>query len=78
MSSVIEDRSKLYDRDALAVALSQFRPVSGHVIVFTNGCFDILHAGHVDLLFKARSFGTRLIVALNSDESVLPLNVWTS
>jgi D-sedoheptulose 7-phosphate isomerase len=39
-------------------------------IVFTNGCFDILHAGHVDLLTRAKSLGTRLIVGINSDESV--------
>jgi D-beta-D-heptose 7-phosphate kinase/D-beta-D-heptose 1-phosphate adenosyltransferase len=39
-------------------------------VVFTNGCFDLLHPGHVELLEKARSFGDRLIVALNSDESV--------
>ncbi len=40
------------------------------MIVFTNGCFDILHAGHVDLLKRARALGTRLIVGINSDESV--------
>lgn len=40
------------------------------MIVFTNGCFDILHPGHVDLLSRARSLGTRLIVGLNSDRSV--------
>ncbi len=40
------------------------------VIVFTNGCFDILHAGHIDLLEKAKQFGTKLIVGINSDESV--------
>ncbi|NMB83161.1 MAG: D-glycero-beta-D-manno-heptose 1-phosphate adenylyltransferase [Ignavibacteria bacterium] len=39
-------------------------------VVFTNGCFDILHAGHVDYLTKAKSFGDVLIVALNSDSSV--------
>jgi rfaE bifunctional protein nucleotidyltransferase chain/domain len=39
-------------------------------VVFTNGCFDILHAGHVDYLTKAKSFGDILIVALNSDLSV--------
>ncbi len=39
-------------------------------IVFTNGCFDILHPGHVDLLTRARSLGTRLIVGINSDASV--------
>jgi D-glycero-beta-D-manno-heptose 1-phosphate adenylyltransferase len=39
-------------------------------VVFTNGCFDILHPGHIDLLARARSLGTKLIVGLNSDESV--------
>lgn len=39
-------------------------------VVFTNGCFDILHAGHVDYITKAKSFGDILIVALNSDSSV--------
>ena len=39
-------------------------------VVFTNGCFDILHPGHVDYLAKAKAAGDRLIVALNSDESV--------
>lgn len=38
--------------------------------VFTNGCFDILHAGHVDLLNRAKALGTKLIVGINSDESV--------
>lgn len=42
----------------------------GKKIVFTNGCFDILHAGHIQLLEKAKSFGTHLIVGLNSNESV--------
>lgn len=39
-------------------------------IVFTNGCFDILHAGHIDLLERAKGFGTYLIVGINSDKSV--------
>ncbi len=42
----------------------------GKKIVFTNGCFDILHAGHVDYLEKAKSLGDVLVVGLNSDESV--------
>lgn len=42
----------------------------GKRIVFTNGCFDILHKGHVKLLEKARSLGDILVVALNSDSSV--------
>jgi rfaE bifunctional protein nucleotidyltransferase chain/domain len=39
-------------------------------LVFTNGCFDILHPGHVDLLERARDLGDALVVGLNSDESV--------
>lgn len=42
-------------------------------IVFTNGCFDILHIGHLQLLEKAKSFGDILIVGLNSDQSVKKL-----
>ena len=43
---------------------------AGDRVVFTNGCFDILHVGHITLLERARRKGDRLIVALNSDESV--------
>lgn len=43
---------------------------AGQKVVFTNGCFDILHAGHVRYLTKARSFGDCLVLGLNSDVSV--------
>jgi D-beta-D-heptose 7-phosphate kinase/D-beta-D-heptose 1-phosphate adenosyltransferase len=43
---------------------------AGRRIVFTNGCFDVLHAGHVDLLRQARAFGDLLVVGLNDDASV--------
>lgn len=46
---------------------------AGEKIVFTNGCFDILHAGHVRCLAEAREFGDRLIVAVNDDDSVRSL-----
>ena len=42
----------------------------GKIIVFTNGCFDILHAGHVTYLARARAFGDLLVLGLNSDRSV--------
>ena len=45
----------------------------GKVIVSTSGCFDILHAGHVDYLEKAKEYGDILVVLLNSDESVRKL-----
>lgn len=43
------------------------------MIVFTNGCFDILHAGHIDYLEKSRALGDKLIVGLNGDSSVFRL-----
>jgi rfaE bifunctional protein nucleotidyltransferase chain/domain len=42
----------------------------GRRVVFTNGCFDILHSGHIDLLRRARALGDALVVAINSDPSV--------
>jgi D-beta-D-heptose 7-phosphate kinase/D-beta-D-heptose 1-phosphate adenosyltransferase len=42
----------------------------GRTTVFTNGCFDILHPGHIDLLKRARSLGDVLIVGLNTDDSI--------
>ncbi|HTS28694.1 MAG TPA: adenylyltransferase/cytidyltransferase family protein [Bryobacteraceae bacterium] len=42
----------------------------GRIVVFTNGCYDLLHPGHIRLLEQARSLGDRLILALNSDASV--------
>ena len=44
--------------------------LSGHKIVFTNGCFDIIHRGHVEYLTDAKAYGDKLITALNSDKSV--------
>ena len=50
--------------------LSELRPCFEGTVVATNGCFDIIHAGHVSLLAKARERGEILIVGVNSDESV--------
>lgn len=58
--------------DQLEFAVNDARE-DGERIVFTNGCFDIIHAGHVGYLEEARSHGDRLIVAVNSDESVTRL-----
>ncbi|MCX6194882.1 MAG: D-glycero-beta-D-manno-heptose 1-phosphate adenylyltransferase [Cytophagales bacterium] len=46
---------------------------AGNKVVFTNGCFDILHLGHIDYLEKSSEFGTKMIVAVNSDASVRTL-----
>ena len=43
---------------------------AGQTVVFTNGCFDILHVGHIQLLQEAKAFGDILVVGLNSDRSV--------
>lgn len=43
---------------------------AGEIVVFTNGCFDLLHFGHVDYLYRAADLGTKLVVALNTDASV--------
>ena len=55
--------------------LEQFTPAfrEQHKIVFTNGCFDLLHRGHVYLLSRAREMGNMLVVGLNSDASVTKL-----
>lgn len=55
--------------DQLLIALEDARE-QGESVVFTNGCFDIIHAGHVGYLEEARKLGDRLIVAINDDESV--------
>ena len=59
----------LFDREALAERLAPHR-AGGRSLVFTNGCFDILHPGHVRLLTRARSLGDVLVLGLNSDDSV--------
>lgn len=46
------------------------RQERGERVVFTNGCFDLIHAGHVHLLQEARTFGDHLVVGINSDDSV--------
>jgi D-beta-D-heptose 7-phosphate kinase/D-beta-D-heptose 1-phosphate adenosyltransferase len=60
---------KVLADEQLLVRIAEWR-ATGHRIVFTNGCFDILHIGHITLLEQCRQFGDKLIVAINSDESV--------
>lgn len=59
----------IIDRDKIADFCQVLRD-GGQKVVFTNGCFDILHAGHVRYLNKARSFGDCLVLGLNTDSSV--------
>ena len=62
----------LYTRADLVRARAEWRR-AGKAVVFTNGCYDILHPGHIRLLEKARSLGDVLILALNTDASVARL-----
>ena len=63
MNNIIKDRNEL-------IEIRKRLKAENKKVVFSNGCFDILHAGHVDYLNKAKLFGDILIVALNSDDSV--------
>lgn len=60
---------QLYSRPELVQARAAWR-AAGKRVVFTNGCYDLLHPGHVRLLERARNLGDLLILALNSDASV--------
>ncbi len=60
-------RGRILDREAL---LRRFGRPRRERLVFTNGCFDLLHRGHVSLLERARALGDRLVVGINADDSV--------
>ena len=61
--------SKIKDRKELKGIVQQLKR-EGKKIVFTNGCFDLLHAGHIKCLEEAKKFGDVVIVGVNSDQSV--------
>ncbi len=63
---------KLFNRHELARLVAQWR-AAGDTIILANGCFDLLHVGHVRYLHAAKQLGGRLIVAINADESVRAL-----
>jgi rfaE bifunctional protein nucleotidyltransferase chain/domain len=65
--------NKIKSRDQLANLLGNHRE-QGHKIVFTNGCFDLMHIGHTRYLQAARSSGDVLVVGVNSDASVRKLD----
>jgi rfaE bifunctional protein nucleotidyltransferase chain/domain len=65
-------QSRIFDLDALRDQVRQWRK-QGDRIVFTNGCFDILHAGHIQYLESAADKGDRLIIGVNDDASVTKL-----
>jgi len=67
LSALVPPESKVFGAHDLLFRFG--RPRTGRV-VFTNGCFDLLHRGHVEYLYAARSLGETLVVGLNSDRSV--------
>lgn len=67
MSDLSPDSPRLLSREAL---IAEFGRPRSERLVFTNGCFDVLHRGHVEYLEAARALGDRLIVGLNTDASV--------
>ena len=69
MQTLTTIKNKLLSREALETKLAEWRS-AGETIVFTNGCFDILHRGHVEYLAQAADLGDKLIVGLNTDASV--------
>lgn len=70
---MITSLSKIYPNESAALPQIKEWKAAGQKLVFTNGCFDILHLGHVDYLEKARQLGNKLIVGLNTDASVCRL-----
>lgn len=72
MSKLQWIQNKIMDKAGLS-RFCHSQKVKGRRIVFTNGCFDILHHGHIDLLAKAADEGEILIVGLNTDSSVKKL-----
>jgi D-beta-D-heptose 7-phosphate kinase/D-beta-D-heptose 1-phosphate adenosyltransferase len=68
-SSGINAGEKMLDFERTKTRVAEWR-ASGETIVFTNGCFDLLHVGHITLLEDCRRFGSKLVLGLNSDASV--------
>jgi D-glycero-beta-D-manno-heptose 1-phosphate adenylyltransferase len=70
-------KSKIFTKNTIGPWLNMAR-LKNRKIVFTNGCFDILHQGHIDYLAKAADLGTALVVGINSDASVKQLGKGSS
>jgi D-beta-D-heptose 7-phosphate kinase / D-beta-D-heptose 1-phosphate adenosyltransferase len=71
-SSGLSAGEKILDLDRLKLRVAEWR-ASGQTIVFTNGCFDLLHVGHISLLEDCHRFGSKLVLGLNTDASVCRL-----
>ena len=65
-------KNKIFEIDDLLIKINRWKDL-GYNIVFTNGCFDIIHKGHIQTLSSSADLGDKLIVAINSDSSVKKL-----
>lgn len=65
-------QNKIYTLDRLMDEINNWKK-QNKKIVFTNGCFDLIHLGHVELLARSSDLGDKLIVAINSDESIIKI-----
>ena len=65
----MHSKSKIWDSHSVPTKIARWKS-NNDMIVFTNGCFDILHTGHLNYLERARALGDRLVIGLNSDDSV--------
>ena len=72
MNNLINIKSKIYSLSDLKIQSDKWRE-NGEKIIFTNGCFDLVHRGHVEVLANTADLGDRLIIGLNSDSSIKDL-----
>ena len=72
MSNLNAIKSKIYSLKMLKSQVDSWKK-SGEKVVFTNGCFDIVHRGHIEVLAHTADLGDRLIIGLNSDRSIQAL-----
>jgi D-beta-D-heptose 7-phosphate kinase/D-beta-D-heptose 1-phosphate adenosyltransferase len=71
-SSGVTAGEKILDLERMVMRVAEWR-AAGETIVFTNGCFDLLHVGHITLLEDCRRFGSKLVLGLNADASICRL-----
>ena len=72
MSNLKKIKNKIFSINHLKAQVTSWKD-SKHKIVFTNGCFDIIHRGHVEMLARTADLGDKLIIGLNSDNSIQKL-----
>ena len=65
-------KNKIFSLENLKIQVPKWK-ASGEKVVFTNGCFDLVHQGHIEVLARTADLGTKLIIGLNSDSSIQKL-----